>query len=119
MAMAVLRNSIARSTCRRHAKYERLIATAKEVPAASTIVVHPCDETSLRGRRSGAGRHHCSDPGRAGGEDLRAWRANHGLDVEQYEIVDVPDSRRVSGEGRRADPPVQRRAADERQPAHR
>ena len=30
-------------------KYERLVARAKEVPAARTIVVHPCDETSLRG----------------------------------------------------------------------
>ena len=30
-------------------KYERLIARAKKVPAATTIVVHPCDETSLRG----------------------------------------------------------------------
>jgi phosphate acetyltransferase len=30
-------------------KYERLIRKAKEVPAASTVVVHPCDETSLRG----------------------------------------------------------------------
>jgi hypothetical protein len=30
-------------------KYERLLARAKEVPAARTIVVHPCDETSLRG----------------------------------------------------------------------
>jgi phosphate acetyltransferase len=32
-----------------HAKYERLIARAKLVPPATTIVVHPCDETSLRG----------------------------------------------------------------------
>jgi phosphate acetyltransferase len=32
-----------------HAKYERLIAKARQVPAATTIVVHPCDETSLRG----------------------------------------------------------------------
>jgi hypothetical protein len=30
-------------------KYERLILRAKQVPAAATIVVHPCDETSLRG----------------------------------------------------------------------
>ena len=30
-------------------KYDRLIARAKEVPAATTIVVHPCDEPSLRG----------------------------------------------------------------------
>jgi phosphate acetyltransferase len=32
-----------------HVKYERLIARARQVPAATTIVVHPCDETSLRG----------------------------------------------------------------------
>ena len=32
-----------------HAKYERLIANAKEVPPATTVVAHPCDETSLRG----------------------------------------------------------------------
>ena len=32
-----------------HAKYERLIERAKAAPASSTIVVHPCDETSLRG----------------------------------------------------------------------
>jgi hypothetical protein len=31
------------------AKYERLIVTAKKVPPATTVVVHPCDETSLRG----------------------------------------------------------------------
>src|SRR5712691_13488644 len=30
-------------------KYERLIARAKQGSAATTIVVHPCDETSLRG----------------------------------------------------------------------
>src|SRR5271166_4711107 len=30
-------------------KYERLVARAKQVSAATTIVVHPCDETSLRG----------------------------------------------------------------------
>jgi len=31
------------------AKYERLIVTAKDVPPATTVVVHPSDETSLRG----------------------------------------------------------------------
>ena len=30
-------------------KYDRLVARAKTVPPAKTIVVHPCDETSLRG----------------------------------------------------------------------
>ena len=32
-----------------HVKYERLIAAAKLVPSAVTIVVHPCDESSLLG----------------------------------------------------------------------
>ena len=30
-------------------KYDRLIAAAKDVPPVSTVVVHPCDESSLRG----------------------------------------------------------------------
>jgi phosphate acetyltransferase len=30
-------------------KYDKLISLAKEVPPANTVVVHPCDETSLRG----------------------------------------------------------------------
>jgi hypothetical protein len=30
-------------------KYDRLIARAKQVPAATTIVVHPCEESALRG----------------------------------------------------------------------
>jgi len=37
-----------------HAKYDRLIADAKQVPPATTIVVHPCDETSLRGAADAA-----------------------------------------------------------------
>src|SRR5581483_297923 len=30
-------------------KYDRLIAMAKAIPSAATLVVHPCDESSLRG----------------------------------------------------------------------
>jgi hypothetical protein len=32
-----------------HAKYQRLIERAKGVPAGKTLVVYPCDESSLRG----------------------------------------------------------------------
>jgi hypothetical protein len=40
-------------------KYERLIADAKQVRAPTTIVVHPCEETALRGPiESGGSRHH-------------------------------------------------------------
>src|SRR3954469_8266861 len=72
-----------------HAKYERLVAAAKEVPAASTIVVHPCDETSLRG---------CVEAAKAGiiapilagpAARIRMAGRNHKLDVEQFEIVDT------------------------------
>jgi phosphate acetyltransferase len=35
-------------------KYEQLIARAKQVPPARTVVVHPCDETSLRGAAEAA-----------------------------------------------------------------
>jgi phosphate acetyltransferase len=34
---------------RRHEKYDRLIAAARDIPAISTAVAHPCDETSLKG----------------------------------------------------------------------
>lgn len=34
---------------RRHEKYDRLIAAARNIPAVSTAVAHPCDETSLKG----------------------------------------------------------------------
>jgi phosphate acetyltransferase len=29
-------------------RYDRLLERAKQVPPATTIVVHPCDESSLR-----------------------------------------------------------------------
>ena len=32
-----------------HGKYERLVAGAKEVPPAKTVIVHPFDETSQKG----------------------------------------------------------------------
>ena len=32
-------------------KYEFFLERAKQVPSPRTIVVHPCDETSLRGGR--------------------------------------------------------------------
>ena len=41
--------SPAAASVQTHAKYDRLIADAKQVRPAITIVVYPCDETSLRG----------------------------------------------------------------------
>jgi phosphate acetyltransferase len=75
-----------------HAKYERLIARAKQVPAASTVVVHPCDETSLRGAVEAAelGLIVPILVGPAG--KIAAVAREHGIDVSRYEIVDAPHS---------------------------
>jgi len=73
-------------------KYERLIAEAKKVPAARTIVVHPCDETSLRG---------AIDAAEAGliipllvgpVAKIKNVAREYKIDISRYEIVDVPHS---------------------------
>jgi phosphate acetyltransferase len=75
-----------------HAKYERLLAAAKQVRPATTVVVHPCDETSLRGvvEASEAGLIVPLLVGPAG----RIKKTAHqlGLDIGRFEIVDVAHS---------------------------
>ena len=81
------------STARRaESKYDRLIAEAKKVPAARTIVVHPCDETSLRG---------ATDAAEAGliipvlvgpAAKVKNVAREHGIDIGKYELVDVAHS---------------------------
>ena len=75
-----------------HAKYERLIAKAKEVPPAKTLVVHPCDETSLRGaiEAAEAGIIIPILIGPAG--KIAAVARTHKLDISRLEVIDVPHS---------------------------
>jgi len=76
----------------KHEKYERLIARAKELPAKSTIVAHPCDESSLRGAIEAADMG-LIDPILVGPEQkIRAAAADAGLDVRRFEIVAAPHS---------------------------
>src|SRR4051794_14948801 len=72
-----------------HAKCERLIAKAKEVPAATTIVVHPCDETSLRGpvEAEEAGIIVPILVGPA--VKISAVAREFGLDISRFEMIDV------------------------------
>jgi phosphate acetyltransferase len=73
-------------------KYDRLIAAAQRVPRMSALVVHPCDEPSLRGALEAAelglivpilvGPVHKID----------AVAREHGLDIGKLEQVDVPHS---------------------------
>jgi phosphate acetyltransferase len=75
-----------------HEKYERLITRAKLVPSATTIVVHPCDETSLRGA-SEAAEEGLITPILVGpGNKIRGVAETHGLDVSRFEIVDTAHS---------------------------
>ena len=71
------------------AKYDRLIAAAKVVPATVTIVVHPCDESSLRGvcEAAASGIIRPILVGPAG--KIRATAAQHKLDIAGLEIVDA------------------------------
>ena len=73
-------------------KYDRLIAAAKEVPSASTILVHPCDETSLRGAIDAA-ELGIIRPVLVGPADrISAVAKQSGLDIGRYELVNAEHS---------------------------
>jgi phosphate acetyltransferase len=77
---------------RKHEKYERLIARATELPPKTTIVVHPCDESSLRGAIEAA-EAGLIVPILVGPETkIRATAAEAGLDLQSCEIVAAPHS---------------------------
>jgi phosphate acetyltransferase len=74
------------------AKYDRLIARAKEVPSAKTIVVHPCDETSLRGAVEAA-ELGIIVPTLVGPRvKIESVAREHRLAIGKYELVDTPHS---------------------------
>src|SRR6476469_905503 len=73
-------------------KYDRLIAAAKAIPAAATIVVHPCDESSLRGVADAA-EAGIIKPILVGPQaKIKAAASKHGIDISGYELVDAPHS---------------------------
>ena len=73
-------------------KYERLVARAKQVPAAITIVAHPCEESALRGPLEAA-KIGIIVPILVGpAQKIHVIAQEHGLDISQYELVDVAHS---------------------------
>ncbi len=73
-------------------KYDRLIAAARAVPAAPTIVVHPCDESSLRGAVDSA-QAGIIRPILVGPETkIRNTASTFGLDIAEFEVVDAAHS---------------------------
>jgi phosphate acetyltransferase len=73
-------------------KYDRLIAMAKAIPSAKTLVVHPCDESSIRGvvEATNAGLIEPTLVGPAA--KIKNAAAQHGIDISRFEIVDAPHS---------------------------
>ncbi len=73
-------------------KYDRLIAKAKLVAAANAIVVHPCDETSLRGAVEAA-KSGIIKPTLVGpAAKINSVAREHKLDIGKFELVDVAHS---------------------------
>src|SRR6185437_12187651 len=70
-------------------KYDRLIAAAKSVRAVSTIVVHPCDESSLRGAIESAESGIIKAILVGSAVTIKSAAAKHGLNISGYEIVDT------------------------------
>jgi len=80
-------------------KYDRLIAAAKAVPPVSTIVVHPCDETSLRGAVDSA-QAGIIRPILVGPEaKVRDTARKFDLDVSGFELVDAAHSEDAAAKG--------------------
>jgi phosphate acetyltransferase len=76
-----------------HAKYERLIARAKQVvPPAKTIVVHPCDESSLRGTIEAAEAGLIIPILVGPAAKIAATARQHNVDIARFELVDAAHS---------------------------
>jgi len=69
-------------------KYDRLMAAAQQVPGAVTLVVHPCDESSLRGVCEAAAAGIIKPVLVGPATKIKAVAAQHNLDISQFEIVD-------------------------------
>ncbi len=77
---------------RRHAKYDQLIAAAREIRAVPTAVAHPCDESSLKGALDAAAAG-MIQPILVGPEGkIRGIAEKLGADIGAAEIIDVSHS---------------------------
>ena len=75
-----------------HAKYDRLIAIAKSIPAAATIVVHPCDESSLRGVIEASNLGIIKPVLVGPATKIFDAASKHNIDISRFEIIDAPHS---------------------------
>jgi phosphate acetyltransferase len=82
-----------------HSKYDKLISFAKQVPPATTVVVHPCDETSLRGACEAAELGIIVPILVGPVAKITAVAKQHGIDISRYQLVDTPHSDAAASKG--------------------
>jgi phosphate acetyltransferase len=80
-------------------KYDRLIGKARAAAAAKTIVVHPCDETSLRGATEAAALGIINPIFVGPATKIKNVARAHKLDIAKFEVVDVPHSDAAAAKG--------------------
>jgi phosphate acetyltransferase len=73
-------------------KYDRLLARAKTVTPASTMVVYPCDESSLRGSIEAADAGLIVPTLVGPAEKISSVARQHQFDISRYKVVDAPNS---------------------------
>jgi phosphate acetyltransferase len=83
----------------RPSKYDRLIAAAKAVPTVTTIVVHPCDESSLRGAADAAEAGIIKPILVGPASKIASAAAKHNINISGYEIVDAEHSEEAAAKG--------------------
>jgi phosphate acetyltransferase len=91
--------SVEAGTVAPHTKYDRLIAAAKHVPSAVTIVVHPCDETSLTGVCEAAEIGIIKPILVGPANKIKATAARYNLNISNFDIVDAPHSDAAAAKG--------------------
>src|SRR5215472_174127 len=80
-------------------KYDRLIAEAKRVAAGKAIVVHPCDETSLRGATEAAKIGLIAPTLVGPAAKINRVAAEHQIDIAAFAVVDAPHSDAAAAKG--------------------
>src|SRR3954465_14125017 len=79
-------------------KYDRLIARAQKVQPAKTVVVHPCDETSLKGA-SDAAHSGLIIPILVGpSRKIKDVAREYKVDIGSFEIIEAEHSEGAAAE---------------------
>jgi len=73
-------------------KYDRLLVRAKQVPPAKTMVVHPCDESSLRAAIEAAEAGIIIPTLVGPAKKILAVARDHHFNISRFDVVDAPHS---------------------------